>query len=42
MTFKKLIKLYKHYKLDYDFRLSKQTYKDAEYNAEHEGEFLPD
>ena len=42
MTLKKLLKLYKHYKYDYDFKLSKQSYKDAEYKANHEGEFLPD
>ena len=42
MTLGKLLKLYKYYKNDYDFRLSKRTYYEMEEKANHEGEFLPD
>lgn len=42
MTLKKLMKLYKHYKNNYDFTLAKVTYKEMEEKANHDGEFLPD
>ena len=42
MTLRKLLTLYKHYKLNYDFKLSKETYRDAEYRLNHDGEFIPD
>lgn len=42
MTITKLLKLYKHYKTDYDFRLKKITYAQLEEEAAHDGEFIPD
>jgi len=42
MTLGKLLKLYKHYKSDYDFRLSKKSYKELEDYINHEGEFIRD
>lgn len=42
MTLRKLLKMYKHYKNNYDFKLSGKTYREMEEIAEHEGEFLPD
>lgn len=42
MTLKKLLKLYKHYKNDYDFRLKKVPYSELEEQIAHDGEFLPD
>ena len=42
MTMKKLLKLYRHYKNDYDFRLRKMTFKELEDYANHDGEFLRD
>lgn len=42
MTLKKLLKLYKHYKNNYDFRLGGHTYKELEEYLDHEGEFLSD
>lgn len=42
MTLKKLLKLYKHYKNDYDFRLKKVPYSEVEEIIAHDGEFLPD
>lgn len=42
MTLRKLLKMYKHYKNNYDFKLTGKTYREMEELAEHEGEFLPD
>lgn len=42
MTLSKLMKLYRHYKDDYDFKLSGKTYAEIEEKANHEGEFIPD
>ena len=42
MTFKKLMRLYKHYKNDYDFKLSGRTYHEMQEYIDHDGEFLPD
>lgn len=42
MTLRKLLKLYKHYKNDYDFRLKKVSYKELDEYVAHDGEFLPD
>ena len=42
MTLRKLLKLYKHYKNNYDFKLSQKTYRELEELVDHEGEFLPD
>ena len=42
MTIKKLLKLYKHYKNNYDFKLSGRTYRELEEMIDHDGEFLPD
>ena len=36
------MKLYDEYKKDYDFRLSKTTYRELEEENAHDGEFLPD
>lgn len=42
MTLKRLLKMYKHYKNNYDFKLSGKSYREMEEIADHEGEFLPD
>ena len=42
MTFKRLMQMYKHYKHDYDFKLSRTTYRELDEYVEHQGEFLPD
>ena len=42
MTLKKLLTLYKHYKNDYDFKLSRKSYREVDEYVEHDGEFLPD
>jgi hypothetical protein len=42
MTLKKLLKLYKHYKTNYDFKLSGRTYRELEDMADHDGEFIRD
>ena len=42
MTLRKLLKLYKHYKNNYDFRLKKISYKELDDYIAHDGEFLPD
>ena len=42
MTLKKLLKLDKHYKNNYDFILSGRTYRELEEIIDHDGEFLPD
>lgn len=42
MTLKRLLKMYKHYKNNYDFKLSGRTYQELEDYIDHQGEFLPD
>ena len=42
MTFRKLIKMYKHYKVNYDFKLSGKSYSELDEMSKHDGEFLPD
>lgn len=42
MTLNKLLKLYKHYKNNYDFRLTHRTYRELEDMIDHEGEFIRD
>ena len=42
MTLNKLLKLYNHYKNNYDFNLSGKTYGELESIIAHDGEFLPD
>ena len=42
MTYRKLMLLYKHYKNDYDFKLSRTSYCEVDEYVEHDGEFLPD
>ena len=34
--------MYEHYKNDYDFKLSKMTYRELDEYINHDGEFLPD
>ena len=42
MTLRKLLRLYKHYKNNYDFRLKKVSYQELDEYVAHDGEFLPD
>ena len=42
MTFKRLMQMYKHYKNNYDFKLSGKTYHELEEYIDHRGEFLPE
>lgn len=42
MTLHKFAMLFKHYRNNYDFKLSGRTYRELEELANHEGEFLPD
>ena len=42
MTFKQLMQMYRHYKNNYDFKLSGRTYREVEDYIDHQGEFLPD
>lgn len=42
MTLSKLLKMYKHYKNNYDFQLTRKSYHELEELANHDGEFLPD
>lgn len=42
MTLKKFNKLYEHYKMNYDFRLSKMSYQELEEKANHRGEMFSD
>ena len=42
MTLNKLLKLYKHYKNNYDFKLSGHSYRELEDMVAHDGEFLRD
>jgi hypothetical protein len=42
MTLNKLLKLYRHYKTDYDFKLSGHSYRELEDMMAHDGEFIRD
>ena len=42
MTLKKLLTLYKYYKNDYDFKLSKRSYRELQEIIDDDGEFLPE
>jgi hypothetical protein len=42
MTLRRLLKMYRHYKNNYDFKLSGKTYRELEEKARTDGEFLPD
>jgi len=42
MTFSKLMKLYKHYKNNYDFILKRVTYNDLEEAVARSEEWIPD
>lgn len=42
MTLRKLLKLYKHYKNNYDFKLSGKSYRELEDMFMHDGEFIRD
>lgn len=42
MTLSKFLKLYKHYKNNYDFKLSQITYEEMEEKINHQGEMFSD
>lgn len=42
MTLSKLLKLYRHYKNNYDFKLSGKSYRELEDMVAHDGEFIRD
>lgn len=42
MTLKKLLTLFKHYKYNYDFQLSKKSYQELDDMSAHDGEFIRD
>lgn len=42
MTLRKFTKLYKHYKMNYDFRLSKMSYQELDEKINHRGEMFSD
>jgi len=42
MTLAQLLKQYKHYKNNYDFQLSKKSYRELEDEINHDGEFIQD
>lgn len=42
MTFSKLMKLYKHYKNDYDFKLKRVSYFELEQKIMESEEWIPD
>ena len=42
MTLSKFLKLYKHYKNDYDFKLKQITYEEIEEKMNHQGEMFSD
>lgn len=42
MTFKRLMQMYKHYKNNYDFNLSRTSYRELDEYVSTQGEFLPD
>ena len=40
MTMQKILKLYEHYKRNYDFTLTQRTYKELEEKYNHSGEMF--
>ena len=42
MTLAKLLKMYEHYKMNYDFKLKKISYYELEEKINSEGEWLKD
>lgn len=42
MTLSKFLRLYKHYKNNYDFKLKQITYEEAEERINHQGEMFCD
>ena len=42
MTLSKFLKLYRHYKNNYDFKLRKITYAEIDEKIEHQGEMFCD
>ena len=42
MTLSEFLKQYQHYKNFYDFKLSGKSFKEVEFEHDHEGEFIPD
>nr|DAY60634.1 MAG TPA: SARAH domain protein [Caudoviricetes sp.] len=42
MTLRKLLKLYRHYKNNYDFRLKGISYSELEERINHQGELFDD
>ena len=42
MTIRKLLKLYRHYKNNYDFQLKRITYFELEKRINHQGELFDD
>lgn len=42
MTLSKLLKLYKHYKNNYDFELTHISYSELQEKINHKGELFPD
>lgn len=42
MTLGKLLKLYQHYKNNYDFMLTKRSYRELQEEVNHDGEFIKD
>lgn len=42
MTLKKFLKLYKHYKNNYDFQLAHISYSELEEKINHRGELFDD
>lgn len=42
MTLRKLLKLYEHYKNNYDFQLKQITYYELEKKINHRGELFSD
>lgn len=42
MTLSKFLKLYMHYKNNYDFKLRKITYAEIDKKIEHQGEMFSD
>ena len=42
MTLSKFLKLFKHYKINYDFKLNKITYAELDEKINHQGEMFSD
>lgn len=42
MTLSQLLIQYKHYKNNYDFKLSQKSYRELEEEMDHDGEFIKD